>query len=154
MSAYGGIQLAGNTTATSVSVAPAILNPTGKWAVIAASQHGNQSVVASAADGKLTLVPGVYKVSLALTCQYGPTGIVRIQVYRGGSAVAGVKAQASTESSATNGAAKTLFCEGIIEITQAQMDASTNYIEPYVYGDQALNPTLFTEGQFLAVKLN
>lgn len=153
MSAYGGIHLAGNTTTTAVTVAPAKLNPSEAWAAIAASQQGNQSIVASAANAKLTLLQGFYKVSLSLTLQYGATSVVQTQVYRGGSAIAGMKASGSAESSGTNGAAKTLVVEGIVEITEAQVTAGTNYIEPYVNSDT--NATcLFSEGQFLAVKLD
>jgi hypothetical protein len=155
---YGGLQIAGNTTAIIVPAAGAKL--TQGWAAIAASRHGYGDVVPSVADSRLTLVPGVYKVEANLTLETETdagtsgdgVGIIAGQLFVGGVAVAGTKARIDVQGVDRP---QLLRPCGIIEITQAQADAGTNYVEVYLTAtDASGNDVTISEGQFLAVKLN
>lgn len=156
--AYGGLQIAANTTP---SLAPATAaKHTQGWAAIAAAQHGAQEIAASVANSRLTLVPGVYLVvwqaSLETEDISGTSGDgigdVTLQIARGGTVVAGTRARMNHQNVDRLQSATAL---GLIEITQAQADASTNYVEPFIQsGDASGNDVTVREGQFFALKLS
>lgn len=154
---FGGLQIAGNTTAT---IAPnTAAKHTQGWAAISPDGGGDLSVVASVANSRLTLVEGVYDVKCCLSIQTeaitatsgDDVGQLTGQVYRGGSAVAGTKGVMHILSNTRPGV---LSFGGLVAITAAQVAAGTNYVEAYLKsGDASGNDIKVLEGQFYAVRL-
>lgn len=155
---YGGLSINANTTA---AIAPnTAAKYTQGWAAHSVSQHGDLSVVASAANSRLTLKQGIYEVKANLVVETedisgtsgDDAGDVTFQLYKGGSAVAGAVAVTNHQDSDRR---QTVSIVDIVEVTKAQVDAGTNYVELYVSsGDASGNDITVTNGRFLATRLN
>ncbi len=156
---YGGLYITGSTTHFTAANAGSALGSTVGWTALGASQHGNLAVVGSTSTGRLTLQPGVYQVNLNLTVEgdYGSgqsgdfSGVITAALWVAGALVAGTKSKCQT---ITEGLPMQLNVSAIIEITQAQADAATNYVAGYLYGgDASGNDVVVSEGRFTAIRL-
>lgn len=152
-----GLYIAANTTAFNVPNAATLFVTS---MVAAVFGHGELSVVPTAASGKLTCVPGIYEVVAELSIEGEYTsatsgdavGIIAAQFYVGGSAVTGAKSKVSLEA---EGQIECLKLTWIVEITKAQVDAGTNYIQLYLSsGDSSGNDVIVREGRFYAKRLD
>lgn len=158
---YGSFQVAGNTQALNCPNAGVVLTSANTTlAVNSVSQQGDQSVSLSASTGRATLKPGFYKIDAKLTIEGEFTsgtsgdavGVITGQVYRGGSAVAGTKGKCHTQA---EGQASILAFGGVLEITKAQYDADTNYVDFRLFGgDASGNDVIVSEGQIVITRLD
>jgi len=155
---FGGLQVAANTTAFTVPAAGA--KYTTGWAAIAAGQHGDNSVQESAVNSRLVLEPGVYFVQANFTLEGefvsgtsgDAVGTITGQIFRGGVAVAGTRGKVGLEA---EGEVDQLIFGGIVEITEAQKTAGTNYVEAFLSsGDASGNDVIVSEAQFNALRLH
>lgn len=162
MIAYGGLQIAAGVTAFVATNAGVKLTSTNvpTLAVIAASQFGDRSIVAAPATGRLTLKPGIYEITGRLSLEGEFTsgtpadaiGVITAQVYQAGVAVAGTRGQAHTQA---EGQVASIGFGGIVEVTEAQLRAGTNYVEAFLLsGDANGNDVIVREGQFYAIRLD
>lgn len=162
MNGSGGLKIAAGVTALYVPAAGVKLTSTNVPTLAASgvSQQGDASVSPSASTGRLTLKPGRYFIDVKLTIEGeyvtgtsgDATGTIAGQVYVAGSAVAGTKNKLNTQG---DGAPAVLAFGGIIEITQAQYDAETNYVEVYLSSaDASGNDVIPSEGQITAIRLD
>lgn len=157
---YGGLQIAaGSGNFQCLPTVGRELGSTVGWAEIAAGRHGNKGVVPSTSTGRLTLQPGVYKVDLNLTLEGNYSsgtsgdyaGVVSAQLSVAGSLVAGTKTKVQT---ITEGLPMNVAVNAIVEITNAQLVAGTNYVSAYLIGgDASGNDVTVTEGRLLAQRL-
>lgn len=160
MNEYGSLYITGGSANFNAANAGSELGSTVGWTANGAGQHGNLGVSASDSTGRLTLQPGVYLVTLDLTvegnystAQSGDfAGVITAAIHRGGTLVAGTKGKVQD---ITEGLPMNLGVRGaIIEITQAQADAGTNFLSGYLYGgDASGNDVVVSEGRFSAVRL-
>jgi len=157
--AFGALSINGNATPSLVPNVAA--KYTQGWAAHSVSQRGNRSVTVSAANSRLTLVPGVYEVELNLTAetedvsgtsQADAIGVVTFQLRRGGVALAGAVAQLDAQAVDRP---QTISIHDIVEITRAHVTAGTNYVEVYhSSGDAAGTDILIANGRFIAKRLS
>lgn len=157
---YGGMYITGGTVNFNALLAGAELGSTVGWTAntLAAKQHGSAGVVADPTTGRLTLIPGVYKIDATLTIEGNHSsgfsgdfaGVVVASLYRAGVLVPGTKAKIQT---ITEGLPMNAKVSCLVEITQAQQDAGTNYVSLYLAGQDASgNDVVITEGNFTAVR--
>lgn len=162
MVGYGGFNIAGGTAALYCPNAGVKLTSTNTPTLAAngASRQGDNSVVPAASTGRLTLQPGVYQVRASLTIEGefssgtsgDAVGVITGQLYRAGVAVAGSKGKAHTQ---TEGQTAVLSFGDIVEITYAQKEAGTNYVEFFLFGGDANgNDVIISEGQITALRLD
>lgn len=155
---YGGLQIAGNSTA---AIAPGTAAKyTEGWAAHGVSQRGDTGVVASAANSRLTLDQGVWKIEITLTVETedisgtsgDDAGVIAFLLYKGGSAVSGAKATIDAQDSDRPQSVTIL---DIVEVTKANVDDSANYVELYVDAtDASGNDITVSDAKFLAFKLS
>lgn len=159
---YGGFKIAAGVTSLNCPNAGVKLTSTNvpTLAAVSVSKHGDQSVSEAASTGRLTLKPGVYDIRASLTIEGEYTsgtsgdsvGVITGQLYQAGSAVAGTKGKVHTQA---EGQAVVLSFGGIVEITEAQRLAGTNYVEFYLFGGDANgNDVIPSEGQITAKRLD
>lgn len=160
MNSYGGLQIAGNTTA-SIAGGTAAKHTQG-WAAHNISQHGDAAVTPSVANSRLTLVQGVYQVTGIMSVEtegVGASGTsgdaigrMKLKLYQGGSAVSGASGEVDFQATDRP---QTIVIQDIIEITKAQVDAGTNYVELWWDAtDASGNDIIVGDGKLLAVKLH
>lgn len=154
---YGALVINANTTPSRAPNAAAV--HTQGWAAHGVSQHGDQSVTPATATGKLTLVPGVYRVTASLAIETedisgtsgDAIGLVSAQLYKGGSAIGGTK---RTVSMLAHDRPQVVQIEDIVEITEAQAEAATNYVQVYLSsGDASGNDVTVSNAIFAAYRL-
>lgn len=154
---YGGLKIAANTTAHLVP-ATAAKYTTG-WAAHGVGQHGDTGVTASATNSKLTLTQGVWKVDIQLVVETDvvsgtsgdSVGVITFTLYKGGAAVTNAVAKIDAQASDRP---QTIFITDIVEVTAAQVAASTNYVELYCAAtDASGNDIIVRNGVFLATRL-
>jgi len=156
---FGGFKIAAQSTTLIAPLAGVKLTSTNcGLAVIAASAHGDLTVVPTLTTGRLTVEPGVYDVRLELSLEGDQVsgtsgdaiGNITSQIYVAGAAVAGTKA---VLNSVAADQLKQLNSSCLVEVTADQKAAGTNYIEAYVFGgDASGNDITIREGRFLAIK--
>jgi hypothetical protein len=159
---FGGLYVAANSS-LEVNAAPTtgtVLTSTNcAFTAIAAGSHGDLSVVATTTSGKLTCKPGVYLVTLELTIEGEWTsttsgdalGVISAVIKQAGTAVTGAK---SKVQAITEGLPMNVSVTAILEVTQAQADAGTNYFEAaLIGGDASGNDVIVSEGRFHAIRL-
>lgn len=155
--AYGGLQISGNSTAFTVPNAAA--KYTQGWEAHAVSQHGNADVAPSTSNSRLVLLPGVYKVTFNAVVETevvsgtsgDSVGTVSFQLYKAGTAVDGAKAKVNALAADRP---QTATVVDIVEITEAQRTAGTNYVEIYASsGDASGNDIVISDATFLAERL-
>jgi len=153
---YGALVINNNTTPSRAPNAAAV--HTQGWAAHGVSQHGDQSVPPTPATGKLTLVPGVYQIVVSLAIETEDisgtsgdgVGLVSAQLYKGGSAVGGTK---RTVSMLAVDRPQSIHIEDIVEITEAQAEAGTNYVQLFLSsGDASGNDVTVTNAIFAAYR--
>lgn len=97
---FGGLYITAGATALAPTSTAAKVNPATDWTAMAATAHGDLSVVPSAANGRLTLKPGIYEVNFQAsvnqtdtsgTSEAGQRNELVFQVYLDQVAVAGTK---------------------------------------------------------------
>jgi hypothetical protein len=154
------MHITGNTTLFSVPAAGAALNV--GWTANEGLLHGDTSVDTTVADGKLVLKPGIYQVTAELYIEAPATsdantsgdafGEIFASIYRAGSLVAGTKAACQLDDVTE---IKNLVINYPVEITVAQYEAGTNYVQVYLSAtDSSGNDVLVTEGRLVAVRLS
>lgn len=154
------MHVTGNTTLFHATNAGNVYNE--GWVANEAHLHGDASIDTTVADGKLVLKPGIYQVSAELYIEAPATsdgntsgdafGEITAQLYVAGVAVAGTKAMCQTDDVSE---VKNLIINYPVEITQAMLDAATNYVQVYLKGgDVPGNDILVSEGRLVAVRLS
>lgn len=166
MNACGGMYITGQTATLGLPLAGVKLTSTNAgWVAQATNGYGGDgSVTVSITSGRLTLIPGLYLVTLNLTIEGEQTsgagavsgdavGTVSFKLYKGGSAVTGAVVKSATMADAE---VMHVSLTIPVQITQASQDAATaeNYIEVYGFGGDANgNNVIISEGQFTAVRI-
>ena len=154
---YGALVINNNTTPSRAPNAAAV--HTQGWAAHAVSQQGDQSVTPAASTGKLTLAAGVYRVVASLAIETEDIsgtsgdgiGLVSAQLYKGGSAVSGTK---RTVSMIAIDRPQSVHLEDIVQITEAQVEAATNYVQVYLSsGDASGNDVTVNNGILAAYRM-
>lgn len=155
--AYGALSI--NANSTSVPAPFAAAKFTQGWAAHGVSQHGVLDVVPSVSNSRLTCLPGVYRVTFnaeAETDQVSGTsgdgvGNVSFQLYQAGVAVSGAIAKMNAVAVDRP---QTIAIHDIVEITKAQLDAGTNYLEIYFSGgDASGNDVTVRNARFIAERI-
>lgn len=160
---FASMYITANTTVQNASAAGTVLAPsTSSWVVDPTSKHGEASAVGSVATGKITCVPGIYEVQVQASIE-GPltsdsntsgdtTGKITLALAVGGTIVTGSK---SKGQDVTDGVTTFLAVTKIVEITKAQLDAATNYIQALVLGgDASGNDVLVSEARMVVKRLS
>lgn len=154
------IHITGNTTLFNAPAAGAALNV--GWVANEALLHGDASIDTTIADGKLVLKPGIYQISAELYIEAPATsdgntsgdafGEIFAKLHVAGSAVAGTKAACQLDDVTE---IKNLIINYPVEITEAQYEADTNYVQVFLNStDASGNDVLVTEGRLVAVRLS
>ena len=151
-----GLKISGSTTAQSAP-ATAAAYTTG-WAALGLSQHGELSGVASAANSRLTLKPGLYRCEFSASVEAdtgaGPTGEqAEFTIRRGGSAIADDKPGRAD----FQGIDRPVDVQAValVEITPAHVTASTNYVQVYIAADTSpAIDTMVRDALFVAYRLD
>jgi hypothetical protein len=162
MKAFGGFYITGGTTVLNVPNAGKALTGTnsGLTALASAGKEGEASISESATTGRATCVPGKYLVSghLSLEGEFSTAnsgdavGVIESHVRVAGSVVTGSKAKHNLEA---EGQVACLPVNAIVEITEAQRTAGTNYIEVGVAsGDLSGNDVIIREAVINIVRLD
>lgn len=155
---FGGLSIDANTTA-SIAGGTAAKHTQG-WAAHGVSAGGALDVVPSAANSRLTLRPGVYRVVGQMSVESedisgtsgDDAGRVELKLYKGGSAVAGAAGEVYFEDSDRP---QTVHIEDIVRVTPAQADAGTNYVELWWDAtDASGNDVTVKNGRLLAYRLD
>ena len=158
MRAFGGLEIRANTAAGIVPAAVAKVTAAvagSAWTANAVTAHGNLGVVPDVTNSRLTLKPGIYEIVFN-ACIEGATvggtsgdatGNINFRLYQGG-----VASGILCPSQITDASTKTqVTMMGLVEVTQAQADAGTNYVEVYANADDASgNDIIVREAQFYA----
>lgn len=158
---FGGLYSVANTTIFYAPAAGAAY--TTGWTVDPVSRHGEASIVPTAASGKLTMAAGVYELVFEGSI-YGPaasggeltsgdtTGEIAAKFYVADAAVTGA---VSKGEDVTDGVITFLSLSKVVEITEAQVEAATNYAQVYLFGsDSQGNDLIVTDARFYAKRLN
>jgi hypothetical protein len=154
------MHVTGNTTLFHATNAGNVYNE--GWVANEALLHGDGSIDTTVADGKLVLKPGIYQITAELYIEAPATsdgdpsadtfGEITAQLYRAGAAVAGTKAVCQTDDVSE---VKNLVINYPVEITEAQYEADTNYVQVYLFGgDVPGNDILVSEARLVAVRLS
>lgn len=155
-----GIYVTGNTTLFNVPAAGAAYDE--GWVAREGLLHGDGSIDTTVADGKLVLKQGTYLITAELYLEAPATsdqntsgdafGEIYAQLYQAGSAVAGSKAACQLDDVTE---IKNLTITWAVEITEAQVEAATNYVQVYLSAtDSSGNDVLVTEARLQAVRLS
>jgi len=156
MLGYGGLKISDNT-APSIAPGTAAKHTEG-WAAMGVGSHGSLAVQESAANSRLICEPGVYHVSYQMTVESedvsgtsgDAAGVVNAEIYAAGVAT-GLSAKTNHTGSDL---AQSVTVIGLVEITDAQKDAGTNYIEGYIAsGDGSGNDVTVRDAQLVALRV-
>lgn len=158
---FGGLYHVANSTIFYAPAAGAAY--TTNWVVDPISKHGEASIVPTAASGKLTMKPGIYELVYEASI-YGPaasggeltsgdtTGEIAAKFYIADAAVTGAVAKGED---VTDGVITFLSLSKVVEITEAQLTAGTNYAQVYLFGsDSQGNDLIVTDSRFYAKRLS
>lgn len=157
---FGEQTITANTTLELSQVAATILD-TG-YAAGATSRHGEASITVDATTGKFTCVAGIYEFAFNASVEAAETsgsatsgdtqGEIIFGLYQAGTVVAGSKAIVEID---TVGAGRQVVVRKIVEVTEAQQEAGTNYFQiGMVSTDSSGNDLLIKEGRFGVLRLN
>lgn len=162
MTAYGGFTIADGVTSVAIQAAGTKLTSSNVPTLAAStvSKKGDTSVVETISTGRIKLKPGVYKVDARL-CLEGDQvsgtsgdaiGNITGQVWLAGAAVAGTKGIINSQAADQPA---TLSFGGLVEVTKAQQDAGTNYVEIYLTAtDASGNDVTIRQGQVTVQRLD
>lgn len=136
MNAFGGFFVTDGNSVLNVPAAGVVLSK-GKLPeleVVGAGKEGEQSAVESPSSGQIKCVPGKYLVTghVSIEGEYfsansgDAVGVIESQVRVAGQIVPGSKAKSDLEA---EGQIVSLPFNAVVEVTAAQLDAGTNYIE-------------------------
>lgn len=158
MTPYGALSINASSTAFYVGPTASPTKLTG-WSAHSVRQEGDLSVVPNTTDSRLTLQPGIYRVVAKLDMEgetVGGTsgdavGFITGQLFKAGVAVSGAVDRADVVA---DGTPDGLHIEDIIEITEAQKVAGTNYVDVRLSSaDASGNDVIVRNARLIAYKI-
>jgi hypothetical protein len=154
-----GLTITGNSTVQSALAAGSVV--TG-WTASEGLLHGDGAIDANTVDSRLDLKPGTYLIIFGATVEApadsddntsgDAQGEVTFQVFKGGTGVTGAKAAIND---GTIGEPNHVSIVIPVEITKANLDAGTNYVDVRATAaDSSGNDILVSEARLFAVRLS
>jgi hypothetical protein len=148
---FDGLQLHNGTTVVHVlSTGTELSGVIVSWAAISPSDHGAAAITPSTSTGRLTLVPGIYKIDVDLSIENATVSglsseditvqdVVRFYLAKGRTAgqnpeeITGTSTQVAVEE----GLPTAVHISAFVEITKAMLDDAINYIS--IFGETELS---------------